>query len=1042
MKSARLLLDVGTPARRNVCLVRRIAVALIACGIAAPPARAYDNDVWDGGHTESNAMSLKENWLYDTYPAPASDRGIVFKGDDRPSPYYDLTAGTSWYSWHFTYSNQNFSVGGNAFGIYLDIANEASSGRTFTINNDGIYARSSKIYFDAGTGSGGGDLIINAPVHLDNNAALSTQAGSGRKVLINSSIDGGNGSGGQGELDVNNGLLILAGSNSYDNTDIQYYGATLKVGNGGTSGTLGQGSVSNSGVLVFNRSDSVTISNDIYGEGKVVQGGSGTTKLTGSLGFSGAVEVNAGKLVVEKPMRSASGWTVEAESALELGGKAQFVSLNSSAVDSSRVLVVNGGTLAMNDTMESRIGNVTLRNGATWNSDRSTGDIDVLLADVGTGPGTTAAAVVKVENTGGSTAAATMGGAGGINLSGTQEFNIADVTGNGNADLTVNMTLSDPGAAAGDLGLSTAGGLRKTGAGTMAVNQQASYSGGTTIDEGVLDLTAAGGTAGTIRGAVTVNNNATLRLSAADATGSGTGDDRVSSITLTGGTLRIESGAQHFSNAALRMTNGTISGASGATLEFTNGSTSVETLASATASTISVPTLHISQDTTGFTVANGDAQTDLTVSSDIGNGSGDHSNNLTKDGEGAMALTGTNTYRGLTKINAGILLAGGDHALGSTEGGTEVASGATLRLASGVKIGSEALTIRGTGYNNQGALTVASGGVADFAGTITAAADATIHTNSGTLNLTGGIVKDGTTLTVSGGGTVNVSGTGLSGASSGSDLILSSNTKLNLAADSSYHGSTTIGSGAVLAVGQDKYDGATTAGTLGVGSVSNSGTLLFNRSNTLTVENAIGGTGKVTQNGSGTTKLTGTSNYTGNTLVAHGTLVVNGTLGNTRTTVSSGAMLGGTGRLNGQVTVSSGGIISGGAEGGRSIGTLSMSALSLSGIWQVDASANGVNDKLTVTSPLFTMSGGSIRFLTASGYTVQFGDTFDLADFSGGIGGYSANAFDFTSASLASGGEWDVSTFPTTGKITYIPEPGATVLGLLALLAAGTRRRR
>ena len=61
---------------------------------------------------------------------------------------------------------------------------------------------------------------------------------------------------------------------------------------------------------------------------------------------------------------------MESGATLELSGTNVFVANHSTAVDNSRVVTVNGGTLLMTATSEVRIGNVTLNNGATWTSDR------------------------------------------------------------------------------------------------------------------------------------------------------------------------------------------------------------------------------------------------------------------------------------------------------------------------------------------------------------------------------------------------------------------------------------------------------------------------------------------------------------------------------------------------------------------------------------------------------------------------------------------------------------------------------------------------
>jgi autotransporter-associated beta strand protein len=71
-----------------------------------------------------------------------------------------------------------------------------------------------------------------------------------------------------------------------------------------------------------------------------------------------------------------------------------------------------------------------------------------------------------------------------------------------------------------------------------------------------------------------------------------------------------------------------------------------------------------------------------------------------------------------------------------------------------------------------------------------------------------------------------------------------------------------------------------------------------------TISGGISGGGQgLTKQGSGILRLTGTNTYTGNTSVQGGTLIVNGT-SNSATTVNSGATLGGSGTINGTTTIS------------------------------------------------------------------------------------------------------------------------------------------
>ena len=136
----------------------------------------------------------------------------------------------------------------------------------------------------------------------------------------------------------------------------------------------------------------------------------------------------------------------------------------------------------------------------------------------------------------------------------------------------------------------------------------------------------------------------------------------------------------------------------------------------------------------------------------------------------------------------------------------------------------------------------------------------------------------GTTLTISG----NISGAG--------GFNLTDAGTVALTGTNSY-GSTTVSSGS-LNVGNGG-----TAGTLGSGPVAlGAGTqLTFNRTDTMTVANAISGAGALLQQGTGSTTLSGANTFTGTTTVAHGSLVASTAGG----TALPGAVTLGTGAQNG-----------------------------------------------------------------------------------------------------------------------------------------------
>jgi len=146
---------------------------------------------------------------------------------------------------------------------------------------------------------------------------------------------------GSGRLTNSSGTTTLTANNTYSGgTTIN--GGTLQVGNGGTSGTLGSGNVTNNSLLVFNRSDAATVSNTISGSGAVTQAGTGTTTLSGANTYTGLTKVNAGTLAL------GAGGSFSTNSSAEIAGGA---TLNLAANNQSLKDVKANGTIAGSGTM-------------------------------------------------------------------------------------------------------------------------------------------------------------------------------------------------------------------------------------------------------------------------------------------------------------------------------------------------------------------------------------------------------------------------------------------------------------------------------------------------------------------------------------------------------------------------------------------------------------------------------------------------------------------------------------------------------------------
>lgn len=417
-------------------------------------------------------------------------------------------------------------------------------------------------------------------------------------------------------------------------------------------------------------------------------------------------------------------------------------------------------------------------------------------------------------------------------------------------------TLSFEGVLAGD------GGITKTGAGTLTLNNSANtYTGATQISAGTL-ATAGGGGIGN-SSAVTVDSGATLSLSASDTIGSlaGAGTVSLGANTLTAG-----------DNNTITSFSGVIEGTGGltkdgsGTMTLTGANTFTGTL---TVNAGGVTLNHASgtalADTAAVTLAGGT----LTLSSaaeTIGTLSG---------ASGTLAL-GANALT-VTQASSGPLSAA---ITGTAASSLTKTGGSTLTLSS---------TSNSTGW---------AGGLSVTAGTVSVSADSnltsgTVSLNGGTLNLNGfgGGSTDNAIALGSSGGTISVTGTAaiLSGTITGTGaLTKTGGPLLTLSGTNDYSGGTRIGgsNGISIASAANIGTGAITLNTYGTGlTITGSGVEITNAiaaSNNATITNAnavtlsgvISGTEALTKAGVGTLTLSGNNTFSGSTTVSAGTLLV------------------------------------------------------------------------------------------------------------------------------------------------------------------------
>ncbi len=379
-------------------------------------------------------------------------------------------------------------------------------------------------------------------------------------------------------------------------------------------------------------------------------------------------------------------------------------------------------------------------------------------------------------------------------------------------------------------------GLKKTGSGTLLLGGLNTYSGGTSINGGILAVTGSGAIlpAG---GNVTVGAGATFNYGNGGLIVSNTGA-AIGTLTLNNGTYQVNGGGIVLS------LNQLVIGATGGMVDFSGGGINLTRFTGPGAG------ITVGADSTwtgGFDSIIENATGSL-LPIDIAGGA-------TVNSSFSFEATGGAGYR---KTGGGVLFIN-DSDFSSLE--------ADFRVEQGYLRTDEMNRVNTT-------ITLASG-------------------SGGGLVYSGPTASRGNGLTLDGpGGDISVSSAGtnlsLSGVIGGTGALQKIGAGvLTLSGANTYSGGTTI-SGGALVVGAGGTSGSIT------GNVVNNATLHFNRSDALTFGGAISGAGSVVHDGTGVLTLTGANSYTNGTFLNGGPLSLGsaGAIGTTGTIFFGG--LGGT----------------------------------------------------------------------------------------------------------------------------------------------------
>ncbi|ECT5877027.1 AIDA autotransporter-like protein ShdA, partial [Salmonella enterica subsp. enterica serovar Altona] len=771
-------------------------------------------------------------------------------------------------------------------GTNAVLINSGSKNNTITLNTGTEISGS--ITDDNNSASANNNLILDGEGTLGSSiSGLNSVTSSGDWTLSGATMNLSGTT--NSALWVKSGTLILNGAMTAKGATVDS-GTTLQIGNSGTLGAF-NGDIVDNGTLTFNRSDAAAYGSVISGSGNVVKQGGGELTLSNNNSYSGGTTIAEGALTATAGGALGSG-NIDNRAYLKLDAASAsdpFIVADLTTHSGATVEIGAGSTLQANTLTQQdgstlttdltatsgpaiRAKNVNLdgtlnvASPASQEPIRSTDDlISLALIESDNAISGDFDGITINGNAMNPDAFITVVGQKNVNdthydlvetltwyadrdnaaIDAHGTFNLADA----DDSFTVNTVLENVDANSGWNGQS----LTKTGAGTLILNAENTYTGGTTISDGTLvannvealgtgnvtdnarlELNTGGDFDNAISGSgqVVKSGDETLTLSGAN---SYTGGTTISGGTLVASNVEALGTGDVTDNATLELnTGGTFDNVISGSGQVVKSGDETLTLSGANSytggTTISGGTLVASNvEALGTGDITDNATLELNAGGDFANNIGG-TGSVVKSGDKTLTLSGTNTYTGGTTISGGTLVASNVNALGSGN----VTDNATLELSTG---GDFANNIGGTGsVVKSGDETLTLSGANSYTGGTTISGGTLVASNVEALGT--GDVTDNATLELNTGGDFD-------NAISGSGQVVKSGDKtLTLSGANSYSGATTISGGTLI---------ATHVNALGTGAIDNRASLLLDASGQFTVTDLTTESGGNTEIGAGST---------------------------------------------------------------------------------------------------------------------------------------------------------------------------------------------